>query len=399
MSHELRTPLNAIIGFSQLLEHNPSEHLSGNQRESVSHIHKSGQHLLELINEILDLSQIEARKLSLAITPMRLDLVICEAVELVQAMAGEYDVNVVTEISGEAETEIFVVADHLRLRQILLNLLSNGIKYNNPGGSVSIHVVSDEEMHRVVVRDTGIGIEEKSIENLFQPFNRLGAEAKNIEGTGIGLTITKRLVEVMNGEIRVTSVPGEGSEFTVVLPAGERKAEISTDHKENEKKPAVEATKDKLTTVLYVEDNYYNIMLVQGILALRPESRLVIAKSGIQGIKLAAQELPSLILMDINLPDISGIAALAELMKNEVTANIPVIAVSADAMVDVVKEREMAGFRGYITKPFMIDEFLGVIDAYVGEDPPRRADYSLRLFRDFRGNYLTERDLTLRRKT
>ena len=395
MSHELRTPLNAIIGFSQLLESDPSERLSKNQRASVEHILNSGQHLLQLINEILDLSQIEAGKISLEIQSIRLDLVIKEAVELVQSVAREYDVEVVDEASDCPVGGIYVVADHLRLKQVLLNLLSNAIKYNRPGGSVSIRVVSDEKLHRIEVRDTGIGIDEKNLMALFEPFNRLGAKATDIEGTGIGLTITRHLVSVMNGAIDVESVLGEGTTFTVTMPVGEAQA-TGESHRVDRGDLLVRGASDaEEKTILYVEDSPLNVKLVEGILKRCPNIRLVVAETGGEGVALAEQELPSLILMDINLPDISGLEALEQIQSNEITAGIPVVGVSADAMGDVVERSEAAGFKDYITKPFMIDDFLRVIDAHIVTKDDEFAQPGL-LSRDRSRVGACEEDLVLR---
>ena len=364
MSHELRTPLNAIIGFGQVLESDPSDSLGDNQQESVGQILKSGEHLLELINEILDLSQIEAGKISLTIEPVPLDEVIEEAVELVQTTAGKFDVTVVNDAGAESESDIYVVADQLRLKQVLLNLLSNGIKYNQPGGTVTVQVVSSAKQHQIAIKDTGIGIKEEDINALFEPFNRLGAQAMNIEGTGIGLTITKRLVEVMKGSLEIQSTHGEGTTVTVTLPAGNLPPDIETDQLENDNVAAAKTVRGKESTILYVEDNYVNVKLVESILSRRPDIRLIVARTGKEGIELAERELPSLILMDINLPDISGIEAFNQIRKKKATSGIPVVGVSADAMLDVVEKRQIEGFKNYITKPFRIDHFLSVIDSY-----------------------------------
>jgi len=369
MSHELRTPLNAIIGFGQVLNSDPSDSLSKNQEESVEHILNSGDHLLELINEILDLSQIEAGKTSLTIEPVRLGHVINEALELVQTTADRFNVNVINGNLAGSNSEIYVVADHLRLKQVLLNLLSNGIKYNQPGGSVVVQVLLDRKQHQIVIEDTGIGIKKQDFDALFEPFNRLGAQAMNIEGTGIGLSITKRLVEVMKGTLDIESEPGEGTTVTVTLPAGESPSNLETNLVKNDGLAAEQKAKGKETTVLYVEDNFVNIKLVENILKRRPNIRLVVATSGNEGIELAEKELPSLILMDINLPDISGIEAFNQIKKGNGTANVPVVGVSADAMLDVVEKRQMEGFEDYITKPFRIDHFLGVIDSFVENGP------------------------------
>ena len=359
MSHELRTPLNAIIGFGQLLVSDPVSTLNVDQEEGLEQILKSGEHLLELITEILSLSQIEAGKLSLSIEPIRLDSVIDEASDLVQALALKHQVSVVNGYTSQPGSEAFVLADPLRLKQILLNLLSNGIKYNKPGGEVKVTVDSDEEHHHITVTDTGVGIAEKDIINVFEPFNRLGAEAGNIEGTGIGLTLTKRLAEVMNGSVAIKSAPGEGSAFTVTMPVAEG-GELEAPRTDlKTERPPVENLD---TTILYVEDNQVNIKLVRKIFQRRPNLRLAVACTGTEGIEIASRELPSLILMDMHLPDMTGIEAMRELRKNGETANIPIVGVSADAMPDMVKRSEIEGFKDYITKPFEIDRLLAVVD-------------------------------------
>ncbi len=371
MSHELRTPLNAIIGFGQVLMSDPSSPLSGDQEEGLSHILKSGEHLLELINEILDLSQIEAGKISLNIEPINLRVVVDEAVELVQTLAEKHGVRVVNNLSSQPSPDLCVIADHLRLKQVLLNLLSNGIKYNKPGGTVSIQVVSDRSQHRIVVEDSGRGIEKKDIATLFEPFNRLGAEATSIEGTGIGLTITRRLVEVMEGSLSLESTPGKGSTFMVALNAGELVESEQPQGNVLPESPALVEGGQK--TILYVEDNHVNVRLVQTILRRRPDIRLVVAETGGAGIALAEQELPSLILMDMQLPDMDGLDALRAIQKTATTANIPVVGVSADAMPEVIKATEKEGFRDYITKPFRVDHFLRVVNSHICSDevPPR----------------------------
>lgn len=365
MSHELRTPLNAIIGFAQVLESDPTDHLTQNQQESVGHILKSGDHLLELINEILDLSQIEEGRIPLSIAPIQLDKAITEALKIIQPTAEKFKVSIVNKVSNEPGTEVYILADCLRLKQILLNLLSNGIKYNRPGGMVTIEVISNENDHQIIVQDTGIGIRKEDADALFEPFNRLGAQAMDIEGTGIGLTITKRLVEVMEGSLNILSTPGEGTTVTVTMPAGKGTPGIQADSAVIRELPRERKTRNDQITVLYVEDHFVNVKLVENILNRRPGIRLVVASNGRQGIELANKELPSLILMDINLPDISGVEVFRHLKMNEATARIPVVGVSADAMLDVVDRRKMEGFHDYLTKPFRIDHFLGIIDSII----------------------------------
>jgi CheY-like chemotaxis protein/anti-sigma regulatory factor (Ser/Thr protein kinase) len=253
------------------------------------------------------------------------------------------------------------MADHLRLKQVLLNLLSNGIKYNNPGGAVSIQVVPKNGWHQIVVKDTGFGIEESDLNVLIEPFNRHGAEALNIEGTGIGLTITKRLVEVMEGTLTFESELGVGSTFTVEVPMAEVTPEILADQSVSQDAASESQSKRREETILYVEDNHVNVKLVQKILRRCPDIRLLIANTGSEGVELALAELPSLILMDINLPDISGYEAVRQIKANEAAAKIPIVGVSADAMPDVVKKSAEKGLDDYITKPFMIERLMDVV--------------------------------------
>ena len=363
MSHELRTPLNAIIGFGQLLVSDPVSTLSEDQQDGLEQILSSGQHLLELITEILSLSQIEAGKLSLSIEPVRVGSVVNEAVALVQTMARQYGVSVVSETPPDAN--VFVLADQLRLKQIVLNLLSNGIKYNNRGGEVRIRVNPGVGQHDITVEDTGIGIDDKDIINVFEPFNRLGAETKDIEGTGIGLTLTKRLTEVMNGSLGIQSVPGEGSSFTVSMPAEEVQPTALPNDVRTDILPRTHAPNNTEATVLYVEDNPVNVKLLRTVLKRRPNIRVVIAKTGTEGIELASEESPDLILMDMHLPDMTGLDAAKEIRLNDAIADVPVIGVSADAMPDVIKRSEREGFKDYITKPFNIDRLLHVVDSFL----------------------------------
>ncbi|MDF1659566.1 MAG: ATP-binding protein [Verrucomicrobiales bacterium] len=367
MSHELRTPLNAIIGFGQLLVSDSESPVNEGHREGLDQILKSGNHLLNLITEVLNLSQIEAGKLPLSIKPTPLSPAIREAVAIVKSMALENEITVTFEAPADSETDISVLADPVRLKQILLNLLSNSIKYNQRGGEVNIRIHSFDSQHHIEVTDTGTGIEEKNLATLFEPFNRLGASAGNIEGTGIGLTITKRLTEVMHGSISVESIRGEGSAFTVSLPAG--KHQTSKAAKENSRlTPGSDRqARDRNVTILYVEDNSVNIKLVRKILHRRPLVRLLVAENGTDGIQVATDCLPDLILMDMHLPDMTGIETVRTLRKQDSTKAIPVVGVSADAMPDTVKQSELEGFADYITKPFEIDHLLEVVDSFIAE--------------------------------
>lgn len=372
MSHELRTPLNAIIGFGQILSTDLSQEGNRDQCEALEHILKSGEHLLQLINEILDLSQIETGKISLSLQPINLNSVIRETIALVQSLATRFDIQIISERPDPPGRPNYVVADRLRIKQVLLNLLSNGIKYNQPGGRVKIEVIPGSEFHKIVVEDTGLGIEKKHIEKLFEPFNRLGAEVMEIEGTGIGLTITKRLTEVMEGTLSIETEPGIGSAFTVSFPASPEPAEVEKNRSENRQAITESSLKLNDEKILYIEDNCVNIKLVQQVMKRYSNVRLLIAQTGQEGIDLAVQELPALILLDMHLPDMNGRDALKVIKKIEKTASIPVVGVSADAMVDVVQKSESEGLSDYVTKPFNIDHFLEVVQKYLGNKNDRQ---------------------------
>jgi signal transduction histidine kinase/ActR/RegA family two-component response regulator len=359
MSHELRTPLNAVLGFSQLLA---MDELEGRQREAVEQINKGGRHLLELINEVLDIASIEAGRLSLSIEPVDLETVVDEAVGLVRPLAGERGVKVETvRIQGT------VLADRQRLKQILLNLLSNAVKYDRPGGSVRVDVIGSGQAYRIRVSDTGQGIDPAMLERLFTPFDRLGAEASGVEGTGVGLALSRRLAEAMGGTVGVESQPGRGSTFWVELEAAAESAA----------KPAPEdlgaGGADPLArgTVLYVEDNPANIRLVEHILERRPGVRLLTAVQGALGVEFARQFAPDLILLDLNLPDVSGSVVLERLQADPSTATIPVVVISADATPGQIQRLLAAGARDYLTKPIDVARLMELLESHLG--PGREA--------------------------
>ena len=359
MSHELRTPLGAILGFAQLLESGTPPPMPA-QKRSIDQILKAGWYLLELINEILDLALIESGKLSLSLEPVALQEVMQECAVMVESQAQQCGINVTF---ARLETPYFVNADRTRVKQLLINLLSNAIKYNTEGGTVAVTcTLSPPDAIRISVRDTGAGLAPEQIAQLFQPFNRLGQEAHGEQGTGIGLVVCKRLVELMDGVIGVESIVGEGSVFWLELKqttepqAAAHAAELA---KATQTQTSGGA---QLYTVLYVEDNPANLMLVEDILARRPDIRLLSARDGVTGIKMALASLPDVVLMDINLPGISGIEALKILADNPTTAHIPIVALSANAIPSDIEKGLEAGFFRYLTKPIKVSQFLETLD-------------------------------------
>jgi PAS domain S-box-containing protein len=357
MSHELRTPLNAILGFGQLLE---MEDLDPDHRESVGHIVIAGRHLLEMINEVLDISRIESGRLHLSIEPVRAAEPLEEALGMVRPLAAARNVEVPDAVEGVSE--VFVRADRHRLKQVLLNLLSNAVKYNRDGGSVGVRCDATAEGRvRIVVEDTGIGIREHDFERLFLPFVRLGAQQADVEGTGLGLTLSRRLVEAMDGELTVRSEVGRGSSFTVELPpAG---APLAGGSREGATPREVRPGSGRAATVLYVEDNLANVKLMERLMTRRPGLTLLVAIQGSLAIDLAREHRPDLVLLDLNLPDIPGEEVLRRLRADPATATVPVIVVSGDATPGQADRLLAAGADDYITKPFDIARLLGVIDA------------------------------------
>jgi CheY-like chemotaxis protein/nitrogen-specific signal transduction histidine kinase len=363
MSHELRSPLNAILGFAQLLELGkpPPTPL---QHKNIEKILSGGWYLLALINEILDLALIESGKLALSLEPLPMTLVLQECKNMIEPQAQQKGIQIHFPISTDA---LLVIADPVRLRQVIVNLLSNAIKYNRIDGTVDVTVTTaGNDLVRISVQDTGEGLSPEKLSQLFQPFNRLGQERSTTQGTGIGLVVTRRLIELMGGTIGVQSTVGTGSVFWVELRAARLN---QTDMDLGQACRALRATASSLgatpCTVLYVEDNQANMELVEQILMDRPHIQLLKAHSGIQGLELARQYLPSVILLDINLPDISGVEVLEILRKEPATRHIPVMAVSANAMPQDVVKGLAKGFFRYLTKPFKIDEFLKALDLAV----------------------------------
>jgi PAS domain S-box-containing protein len=359
MSHELRTPLGAILGFAQLMESGQPTPTPG-QQKSINQILKAGWYLLELINEILDLALIESGKLSLSLEPVSLMDVMQECEAMIEPQALKRGIRV---DFGRLEAPLYVNADRTRVKQVLINLLSNGIKYNRAGGSVSVDcVLFSEDWIRISVRDTGAGLAPEQLAQLFQPFNRLGQKANIEEGTGIGLVVSKRLVELMQGVIGAQSTVGQGSVFWVEL--GHTSEPKAAAHTAEPAPLGLLQTQGnaQLHTLLYVEDNPANLMLVEDLIARRPDIRLLSARDGIRGVEMAHAALPDVILMDINLPGISGLKALEILAQDPATAHIPVIALSANAIPRDIEKGLEAGFFRYLTKPIKVNEFMDTVD-------------------------------------
>ncbi|MDA8431162.1 MAG: ATP-binding protein [Geobacteraceae bacterium] len=359
MSHELRTPLGAILGFAQLLESGVPQPVPS-QKRSIDQILKAGWYLLELINEILDLALIESGKLSLSLEPVSLAEVMQECETMVEPQAQQRDISVTF---TPFETPRFVNADRTRVKQVILNLLSNAIKYNRLGGTVVVScALSAPDSVRISVRDSGAGLAPDQLTQLFQPFNRLGQKGTTEEGTGIGLVVCKRLIELMQGSIGMSSTVGEGSVFWIEL---KQTAEPQINAQTNGITAAADvqdSTVKQLYSVLYVEDNPANMMLVEDLIARRPDIRFLGARNAVRGIEVARSSQPDMILMDINLPGISGIDALKILSEDPLTAHIPIVALSANAIPRDIEKGLEAGFFRYLTKPIKVDEFLTTLD-------------------------------------
>jgi signal transduction histidine kinase/AmiR/NasT family two-component response regulator len=359
MSHELRTPLNAILGFAQLME-SGTPPPTPPQKSSLDQILKAGWYLLELINEILDLAQIESGKVMLSREPVSLADVMLECQTMIEPQAQKRGIDLTF---PRLDTTLYVNVDRTRVKQVLINLMFNAVKYNRPQGAVIVEcAASSRNSIRISVRDTGVGLSAEQMAELFQPFNRLGKEAGTEEGTGIGLVVTKRLVELMAGTIGVDSTVGEGSVFWVEFDritapsAASREALRASLHV-----PAQVAAGTSLRTVLLVEDNPANLELVEQLIGRRPDLRLISAADGNLGIEFARTHLPEVILMDINLPGINGMDAMKILRADPSTAHIPIIALSANAAPRDIETALHAGFFSYLTKPIKVNEFMDTL--------------------------------------
>lgn len=365
MSHELRTPMNAIIGFTQLLEDDRGNPLSDDQKDSLSEISKAGNHLLELINEVLDLARIESGRLSLSLEPLEPGELCAECISLLKPLAEQHGITVALASGASA----LVMADRTRLRQVLLNLLSNGIKYNRDGGAVEVGCdLLPDDLLRIWVRDTGPGIEPEFMHSLFRPFERAAAVDGLIEGTGIGLVLAKRLTEAMGGTIGVETNLGSGTLFWVEFP--QRGQAEETEDSPVAPAAALHVTSAGERRVLYIEDNPANMRLVKKILSGLGGVRLLGAESAEAGLELVRTDRPHLILMDINLPGMNGFEALGRLRGNPETRAIPVVALTASAMPHQVQRMKEAGFDDCLTKPINLQRFVAVVDMLLGKPAP-----------------------------
>jgi PAS domain S-box-containing protein len=364
MSHELRTPLNAMLGFAQLLELDQKHPLAASQRPWVSQIQQAGWHLLEMINDVLDLSRIESGNLRLSIEALDLHALLDSTVTMVDAGAKRRRIEI-SQVLGDGATVLR--GDATRVKQILTNLLTNAVKYNNDGGRIHIASRLVEENIEVTVTDTGLGMTTEQMAELFQPFNRLGRERSQQEGTGIGLVISQRLAELMGGTLRARSVPGEGSSFILTLPAVTGPHNLRTDYG-SLNTPVAEYHR---RIVHYVEDNETNVEVMRGILAQRPQVALDVSVTGLDGLAAIRARRPDVILLDMHLPDISGMELLRHLKSDPATVHIPVVVVSADALASQIQAAREAGAEHYLTKPVSVAEFLEVLDEVLGEAETR----------------------------
>jgi PAS domain S-box-containing protein len=356
MSHELRTPLNAMLGFAQLLEIDRRDPLTATQRPWVAQIQQAGWHLLEMINDVLDLSRIDSGNLRLQTATLDLAELVHASTALVASDAALRGIRISDELAPGTSA---VLGDATRVKQILTNLLSNAVKYNVDNGRVHVSSrLASPDVIEVSVTDTGMGMTAEQMDELFRPFNRLGRERTALQGTGIGLVISRRLAELMGGSIRVKSVPGEGSSFILKLPKA-----VDPD--------TVPSSLDDLTAlpadyhrriVLYIEDNETNVEVMRGILAQRAQVQMEVASTGLEGLASVRDRLPHLILLDMHLPDMDGLDLLAHLKSDPAMARIPVIVVSADATAQQVDAALEAGAVRYLTKPVSVNELLATVD-------------------------------------
>lgn len=366
MSHELRTPLNAILGYTQLFEYDGN--LKPQQVENVREIRKAGEHLLQLINDVLDLAKIESGNMTVSLEPVLVSRLLSECFTLVQPQADARGIRLVATVAEFNNT--YVVADNVRVKQVLLNLLSNAVKYNHVGGEVEVQLNMQEgQQLRISVRDTGRGIPIQRQNEVFQPFNRLSAENSNIEGSGVGLVITKQLVEMMKGKLDFVSAEGVGSTFWTDFPVATEWNDEPIKKSSNDKNyaPAILSVKRRCK-VLYVEDNPTNVRLLQQIFDRYPQLELEVAEEAFLGIYKARSLSPDLVILDINLPGMDGYEVLSVLKNDPSTAAVPVIGLSANAMPYDIERGRNAGFFDYLTKPVDIHRLIDVFNKLLRDD-------------------------------
>jgi PAS domain S-box-containing protein len=362
MSHELRTPLNAIMGFSQLFMR--SQQLDEEQKESARQIYQAGEHLLHLINDVLDLAQIEAGKISLQIEPVTPYRVIQECFSLVKPLAEQRNIHLFCEANGNAD--ICVYGDSVRLKQCLLNIMSNAVKYNEDAGSVRVVLNSSDDSVEIAIEDTGAGIDPSKQSQLFQPFNRLGAEHSVIEGSGIGLVITKELIEKMQGTLAYCDLSAKGACFKIQLP----KADVEQVEFSDGDDAAIDVVLpvvlfSGVKSVLYIEDNPANIHLMKSVLATYRQIELVCHSDPFLGLYSARTQLPDLIILDISLPWVSGFDLVGVLKKDIKTQSIPVVALSANTMPHDIQKAIQSGFDEYLSKPVNLNQLLAILNRFL----------------------------------
>ena len=368
MSHELRTPMNSILGFAQLLQ---MGNLNPRQMAGVGHILNSGKHLLNLINEVLDIARIESGKVPVLHEPIQVQDIVVEMMDIVHPAIVKQQQTI--EFIDSPVNQLFIIADRQRLRQVLLNLTNNAIKYNCPNGKVTIKTAmvtngpDGAPVVKISITDMGLGISADDLPKLFKPFERIGAEMTETEGTGLGLAVVKKLMDAMGGTVGVKSNLGTGSTFWIELPQSITEGEgvVRTSNTPAESSKIAEKT----GTILYIEDNPSNVELVsQILLAQRPEILLISNKNGRMAVPLALEYLPDLILLDLDLPDIHGLEVLGLLKRKESVNQIPVVIVSADATHQQLEKVMKAGAENYLTKPLDIPIFLSVVDEWIGKE-------------------------------
>jgi PAS domain S-box-containing protein len=366
MSHELRTPLNAVLGYAQVIA---MDTLSAEQTDSLQQILKGGSHLLELVNEVLDIARIEAGHLSLSQEPVGLAEVIPQVADLVRPLSGSRGIRIVADV---VTTDVYVRADRQRLKQVLLNLVSNAVKYSGKFGTVRVSWRFVAGLVRIEVTDSGAGIAREKLALLFHPFERLGAEQSGIEGTGLGLAVSKGLTEAMGGRIGVESRVDEGTTFWIELPQSDPSAIPAP--VEMAPAPTSPPKKEASGTVLYVEDNRSNVRLLERIMTRRRGVRLITAPTGGAAIEMARSQRPDLILLDLHLPDMSGEEVLQRLWADPTTAKIPVAVLSADATAIQQQRLLAAGAVAYLTKPMDLPLLLSLLDARLTRASDERID-------------------------
>jgi PAS domain S-box-containing protein len=358
MSHELRTPLNAILGFTQLLE---LDGLRSDQQIAIDQIRRAGEHLLGLVDELMDVARIEADQMSVSLEPVAVGAVIGESIELVRSLAAEHGIRIVT--PAAPWPGLYAVADVQRVRQAITNLLSNAIKYNRPDGHARVEAGVRGECVVIAVADTGPGIDPDALDQLFTPFERLSATGGAVGGTGLGLALSKRLVELMDGTLTVDTEVGSGSEFTISLPLAKGPSPADPEVPVETERAPLKAT------VLYIEDNPANLRLVEHILSRLGDITVISAPLGRAGIELARAEQPDLVLLDLHLPDIGGDEVAVELRADETTAAIPIIVLSADAYASQRRRLLGIGVDEYVTKPFKVAEMIETVERFVKRAP------------------------------